>query len=215
MRPPASRGWVSKLLSLVAAAALVAGCSTPGGMARKPPVTPLPGGEMSVGSTTGLEAARVEAGIADCPGGKAAAATDNGLPEVTLSCLGGANSVTMSGLRGPLIINVWAQWCGPCRQEAPILAEVSAQAGENLAFMGVIYNDPRPDYALEFAQAAGWRYPQVLDPEKSLQAPLKIAGPPTSLFIDGDGRIAYRHIGPFTSAEQLRQLTAEHLGVEL
>lgn len=209
------RGWASLVVSIAVAAALMAGCSTQGGVVREPAATPAPGNEVSAVSTEGLEAARVEAGIADCPTLAADEPLDNGLPEVTLSCLGEANEVTMSDLRGPLIINVWAQWCGPCREEAPILAEVSAEAGAKVAFMGVIYNDPRPDYALEFAKLAGWSYPHVLDPEKSLQAPLKIPGPPMTLFIDRDGRIAYRHVGPFASAQQLRQLTAEHLGVAL
>lgn len=221
MRKLGSWRW-GALGALALVSALLAGCSTPGGVVRDPDSGAAPGVEVSAVSTEGLEAARVEAGIADCRSSSAppvapsaAQGVAGGLPEVTLPCLGEASTVTMSQLRGPLIINVWAQWCGPCREEAPILAEVSAQAEKKVAFLGIIYNDPRPDYALEFAKLAGWSYPHVLDPEKSLQAPLKIPGPPMTLFVDADGRIAYRHIGPFASADQLRQLTNVHLGVKL
>ena len=200
---------------LAAVAILAAGCSTPGGVSRDPSPDSTPAPKVSAPSTENLEAARVAAGIADCPSTTEQEGPADGLPEVRLPCLGGASTVTLSGLRGPMVLNVWAQWCGPCRTEAPILAEVSAEAGEKLPFIGVIYNDPRPDYALEFAEFAGWRYPHVLDPDKSLQGPLKIPGPPVTLFIDADGGIAYRHVGPFSSAQQLRQLAAEHLGVSL
>lgn len=211
------------LVSLVTAATLAAGCSPPGAVQRQPPVGSSPDGAdtgstpagVDGGSTRGLDPARVEAGIADCPTLKTEPAVPGGLPPVVLPCLGDSNTVNMSALRGPLVLNVWAQWCGPCRQEAPVLAEVSAAAGDRVQFMGVIYSDPRPDYALEFARQAGWSYPQVLDPEKVLQAPLKIAGPPMTIFVDVQGRIAYRHFGPFTSAEQLRQMLDRHLGVKL
>ena len=202
--------------SMGAVVMLAAGCSAPGGVSRDPGSSSTPEAKVDDAPDMGnLEAARVEAGIADCPDTTDQAGPANGLPEVTLPCLGEARTVTLSGLRGPMVLNVWAQWCGPCRAEAPILAEVSAEAGEKLPFIGVIYNDPRPDYALEFAKLAGWRYPHVLDPDKSLQGPLKIPGPPMTLFIDAEGGIAYRHVGPFSSAKQLRQLAAEHLGVSL
>ena len=66
------------------------------------------------------------AGIADCPRSDSdVAAVPSGLPDVVLPCLGGGREVRLAGLRGkPMMINVWAQWCGPCREEAPYLAEV-------------------------------------------------------------------------------------------
>ena len=85
-----------------------------------------------------------------------------------------------------------------------------------LLLLGIDYDDPRPDYAIEWAQLAQWRYPQLADPDRSLAAPLKVAGgPPQTLFVDADGVIVFRHAGPFTSADQIRELVRTHLGVTL
>lgn len=161
---------------------------------------------------------KADAGIADCPTADPAATPleQNGLPDVELACLGGGEPVQLAGLRGkPMIVNVWAQWCKPCRTEAPFLAEVAGQDPEDVMILGIDYNDPRPELAIEFAAEANWRYPQLQDQDKVIKEPLKVLGPPQTFFVAADGTIAFRHSGPFTSAEQIRELAAEHLKVRL
>jgi thiol-disulfide isomerase/thioredoxin len=164
-----------------------------------------------------LEQAKQAAGIEDCPTSDSAVpAVDSGLPDVVLSCLGGGRDVRLAGLRGrPMMINIWAQWCQPCQDEAPFIAEVANANDSDLMILGVDYEDPRPDRAIEFARVLTWRFPQLVDQDKVLSGPLQITGPPQTFFVRADGTIAGRHVGPFRSAEQIRSQAKEYLGVVL
>jgi hypothetical protein len=80
--------------------------------------------------------------------------------------------------------------------------------------LGVDYVDGvQPDKAIEFADLAGWTYPQLADTDKLLAAPLQILGPPYTFFVRADGTIAGRHSGAFRSADQIRDLVRQHLGI--
>jgi cytochrome c biogenesis protein CcmG, thiol:disulfide interchange protein DsbE len=165
-----------------------------------------------------LAAQKAAAGIPDCPDSDwYITSMAGGLPDEELSCLGGGRSVRLAGLRGtPMIINVWAQWCGPCRQEAPHLAEFAAETDPSTVMvLGVDFDDPRPELAIEFAQLSEWKYPQLQDGDAALRESLQIAGPPQTFFVTADGTIAYRHAAPFTSTKQIRELAKDHLGIEL
>jgi cytochrome c biogenesis protein CcmG/thiol:disulfide interchange protein DsbE len=166
-------------------------------------------------STADLAALKKAAGIADCPKSDPdVAAVPSGLPDVVLPCLGGGREVRLAGLRGkPMMINVWAQWCEPCRAEAPYLAEVATTNKSDLIIVGIDHGDPRPDLAIEFAQLSSWTYPQVADADLVLRSALQITGPPQTFFIRPDGTIAYRHAGPFRSAQEIRDSARQHLGV--
>lgn len=206
------------LASAIATFLLLSGCTeTPELGAVQPQGNLQPSEAVAPSTAAQLQARKKASGIAACPASDASAApVAGGLPDVVLSCLGGGRQVRLAGLRGkPMLINVWAQWCGPCRQEAPFLAEVAADGRGELMILGIDYVDPQPALAIDFAQLAHWRYPQLTDPDKALAAPLQIAGPPQSFFLRPDGTLAYRHSGPFTSAEQIRSLTRQHLGVRL
>lgn len=135
----------------------------------------------------------------------------NGLPDVTLPCLGEGPDIRLADLRGPLLINIWAQWCGPCRDEAPYLAELAKSTKVQL--IGVDYADPRQDQAVKFAVEHDLAYPHLSDPDKQLAQPLRIPGPPMTVFVTAKGEIAYSHVGPFRSQEQLDRLVKEKLGV--
>jgi cytochrome c biogenesis protein CcmG/thiol:disulfide interchange protein DsbE len=164
-----------------------------------------------------LAAQKKAAGIQDCPrSDPKAPAVSQGLPDLVLNCLGGGRQVRLAGLRGrPLMINVWAQWCGPCQDEAPFISEVAKGNDSALVIMGVDFDDPRPDRAIEFARVLGWRFPQLVDQDRALSGPLQITGPPQTFLVRADGTIAYRHTGPFASAEQIRTEVKQHLGVTL
>ena len=185
------------------------------GCAPEPVLDPVVEPTPNPTSLTQLAAQKKSAQIEECPTSDAdVAPVKNGLPDVVLACLGGGREVHLAGLRGrPMMINIWAQWCPPCREEAPAISEVAMVNTSELMILGIDYADPRPDDALLFAELSAWRYPQLVDADKQLQSPLQIKGPPQTLFVRPDGTIAYRHSGPFRSADEIRQLARTNLGV--
>ncbi len=200
------------LVGVALAAVLAAGCAPATGAAQAEPSDAAP----TPSAPADLAAMKKAAGIEDCPkSNDTVAPVSAGLPDVVVSCLGGGRDVRLAGLRGtPMLINVWGQWCPPCRAEAPYLTDVANGGHRGLLILGIDYDDPQPDWAIEFAQISKWRYPQLTDPQRKLAGPLKVsAGPPQTLFVSAEGVVVYRHAGPFTSAAEIRQLVSEHLGV--
>ena len=163
--------------------------------------------------TADLASLHAQFGLVDCPEtDPAAEAVEGGLPRTALHCLGTDQVVNLAGLpREPMVVNLWAQWCVPCREEAPFLREGMAEL-EGVRFVGINYNDPQTDWAVEFAGVVGWTYPHVVDIDKSLRIPMKVPGLPTTYFVAADGTIAGVHAGQLESTQQLRDLVAEHLG---
>jgi cytochrome c biogenesis protein CcmG/thiol:disulfide interchange protein DsbE len=149
--------------------------------------------------------------LAACPSTPSKPPATNGLPDISLPCLGGGPDIRLADLRGPLVINVWAQWCGPCRDEAPYLAKL-AKTGK-VRMLGIDYADPRPELAVKFATDEALAYPHLTDQDKTIQQALKVGGPPLTAFIDKDGAVAFVHRGVLTSQQQLDQLVKEKLGV--
>lgn len=190
------------LVPLAAVLLVLAGCGEPA-TDRLPTPTPV-----AVG-TGDLQAQRKAAGLPDCP---AATQTPSpGVPEITLPCIdGGAGGALNRVISGVTVINFWAQWCGPCRAEAPYLAQVSKEVSGTVTFLGVDQGDPRPELAIAFAAEAGWGYPQFADPDRvTRQPPFQVAALPATVVIDSSGKIVARHLGQLSSAEQLRQLIAK------
>jgi thiol-disulfide isomerase/thioredoxin len=97
----------------------------------------------------------------------------------------------------PVLVNIWASWCGPCRQEAPFLAAASRSYDERVQFVGVDILDAR-DSARDFMRRSGWTYPSVFDPNASIRDGLGILGQPATLFYDADGTLVKRWLGPLT-----------------
>jgi len=177
------------------------------GCAASVPSVPAPKVDVN---TPQLRALKAKAGIADCVATSAGPAK-GGLPDVTVPCLGGGPSVNLAGLRGPMVVNLWAQYCGPCRTEMPHLQAFAQRYGTKVPVLGVDYLDVQPQLALEFARQAGATYPMVSDIAKNI----RVVGLPTTILIDKDGRIAYQQGVELKSVAQLKQLVAEHLGIAL
>ena len=207
-------------LLLVTGALLLAGCAQNGSDVTG---APLPVGSSTVDTGAGegapappSAAAIAKAALAPCPATSAVSAVANGLPDVTLPCLGAGPQVRLSALRGkPMVINIWASWCGPCREELPFLANVSKAAGTSVQFLGVDVADFQPEGALGLLAQEGIRYPSVVDYGKATQPVLRWPGPPMTVFVRADGTIAYKQLGPIQSEDQLRSMISSNLGVSV
>ena len=97
----------------------------------------------------------------------------------------------------PVLVNIWASWCSPCRHEAPFLATASETYGDRVQFVGVDILDAR-DSARAFMHESGWTYPSVYDPNGAIRDGLGIIGQPATLFYDADGTLVKQWLGPLT-----------------
>ncbi|HLK95087.1 MAG TPA: TlpA disulfide reductase family protein [Nocardioidaceae bacterium] len=169
--------------------------------------------------TAELQRQRRAAGIVDCPAPAGAASSrpappDSGLPAISLPCLGDDVSVDLSALRGPLVLNLWAQSCGPCRDEMPLLQRLH-EATDKVTVLGVDFQDLQPGMALALAEATGTTYPSVADVDGELKAPLRLTGLPTTLFIDADGEVVGTERRAFSSYADVVAVVEDKLRLRL
>jgi thiol-disulfide isomerase/thioredoxin len=136
------------------------------------------------------------------------------LPDLVLDCPGGG-SLDLGRAPGvPTVVNLWATWCAPCREELPLLQEFADQAGDAVQVVGVISRDGRPQ-AESFTAETGVSFANAFDGSGELMAELGLNALPHTYFLDADGGLAHVQVRPITSVEQARDLAAEHLGVQL
>jgi thiol-disulfide isomerase/thioredoxin len=135
------------------------------------------------------------------------------LPAVTLPCFAGGQAVSLADLAGPAVVNLWASWCGPCRQELPVLQRYADEMDGRVHVVGVVTQDSRAG-AAAFAAEAGVTFPALYDREGELLVAIAAVGLPATLFVGGDGEIRYLHNRELDD-EALRRHAEEHLGVGL
>jgi thiol-disulfide isomerase/thioredoxin len=161
-----------------------------------------------------LVASKKHSDIPNCPRATAGS-VDGGLPSVTVPCLGGGRPVDVAGLRGPMIVNFWASWCGSCREEMPALAAF-AEHQSAVQVLGVDFLDPQPAAALDLAKRSNVAYPLVADPKGALDraSPLPhIAAMPMTVFVDARGAIAHLEFHAYTSEHDVAAAAQKYLGV--
>jgi cytochrome c biogenesis protein CcmG/thiol:disulfide interchange protein DsbE len=106
-------------------------------------------------------------------------------------------------LRGyPIVVNVWASWCIPCRQEFPVLQKLSARYGKEVAFLGVDSEDS-DDAAATFLREEPVPYPSYTDPDKDILESLGGRGFPDTAFYDSTGELVYLKQGPYREGSEL------------
>jgi cytochrome c biogenesis protein CcmG/thiol:disulfide interchange protein DsbE len=112
--------------------------------------------------------------------------------------------VRLAELRGkPVLVNVWASWCVPCREEAPELARFDRALGARARLVGIDFQDAKSD-ALAFIREFAWRFPNVADLQGRLAARYGLIGLPTTFVVDAEGRIARALTGAQTYDTLLR-----------
>jgi cytochrome c biogenesis protein CcmG/thiol:disulfide interchange protein DsbE len=106
-------------------------------------------------------------------------------------------------LRGyPAVVNVWASWCGPCREEFPVLQQLSSRYGKKVAFLGINSEDS-DDAAATFLREEPLSYPSYTDPHKEIFSSLGAVGFPDTAFYDKSGTLLYLKQGPYRSDSEL------------
>jgi cytochrome c biogenesis protein CcmG, thiol:disulfide interchange protein DsbE len=111
----------------------------------------------------------------------------------------------IAALKGyPVIANVWASWCGPCRFEFPVLQKLSARYGKRVAFLGVNSQDS-DDTAASFLKEAPLSYPSYTDPDKKIADSIGGIGYPDTAFYDSSGKLVYLKQGPYAHDSELEE----------
>src|SRR5439155_25281790 len=132
---------------------------------------------------------------------------------VVLEGFGVPAKVDLGTYRGhPMVINYWASWCGFCIAEMPGFQKAYERVGSTVAFIGVDVLD-RLDDAKVLKRQTGVRYTLATDRDASVFKRLGGGlGMPTTFFVDGDGFVVERFVGPLTRA-QLEKRLRKHFGV--
>ena len=116
-------------------------------------------------------------------------------PPFSLAPVGGGAPVSLASLRGrPVVINFWATWCVPCFEEHAALTAASRTFRE-VQFLGVVYEDDEARTQAFLAQR-GSSYPALMDPEGRSAIAYGVFGVPETFFIDGEGQIVDKYVGP-------------------
>jgi cytochrome c biogenesis protein CcmG, thiol:disulfide interchange protein DsbE len=115
-----------------------------------------------------------------------------------------AYKARLAALAGyPVVVNVWASWCGPCRYEFPTLQKLSAAYGKRVGFLGVNYEDSESN-ASEFLAEDPVPYPSYDDPNKDIAREIgATTGLPDTAFYDRDGQLCFLEQGPYTNHTEL------------
>ncbi|MCX6056131.1 MAG: TlpA disulfide reductase family protein [Chloroflexi bacterium] len=127
-------------------------------------------------------------------------------PDFSIRSFDGKN-YTLSALRGKVVlVNFWASWCLTCDEEGYMLQEVwsEVEGKGGTVFLGVDYVDTEKP-ALAFLQARGMTFPNGPDLGRTISKRFRIQGVPETYLIGRDGTLLAIQIGPFNSAEDLRQ----------
>lgn len=115
------------------------------------------------------------------------------------------DTVALEDLRGgPILLNVWATWCGPCRTEIPLLQSLYEENRERgLQIVGVSVDQPGSKNAIaNFVWEHEVTYRILHDPRMRVMDAFSVLGLPATFLIDGEGTIRYIHMGPIVEGDE-------------
>ena len=129
-------------------------------------------------------------------------------PGFDLETLDGGR-LSLADLRGsPVVVNFWASWCIPCREEAPLFtAAADEYETQGLRVVGIVYQDSA-ESARDFMARYGQTYPGLLDPDGRTAIDYGVFGIPETFFVDRRGIVRSRQLGAVTEDELRTQIEA-------
>jgi len=133
------------------------------------------------------------------------------MPDLRLSCFTGGQAVRLADLRGPAVINIWATWCAPCREELPAMQRLADRAGGRLRVVGVDTGDAW-EAAASFGSDVKVTLPTLYDRDRTLVGALGRTALPVTIFLDGAGKRFVYNQSPLGDA-RLAALVRAHTGV--
>lgn len=134
-------------------------------------------------------------------------------PDFTLTTFDG-QQISLHSLQGKVVvINFWASWCQPCELEAADLesAWLFYQSRPDIIFLGADYVDTEPE-AKAYLQKFNITYQNGPDLGTRISQAFRILGVPETYFIDRNGKLAYKQIGPFASLEDIKAIIDPLMG---
>ena len=118
------------------------------------------------------------------------------VPEATLSKVGGGEAALSSFFGEPVVLNFWATWCAPCREEMPSLDRLQAEMGDRIEVLTVATGRPQPDAIRRFFEEVGLEnLPMLVDQDQALTQGLDVRGLPVTVILDAEGREVARLTG--------------------
>lgn len=133
---------------------------------------------------------------------------------VQMDCLDRSEGAQLGALRGPMVVNVWGSWCGPCKKEIPVLRAFHERAKDTVQLIGVDVEEANFDDGRTFVERNGITWPNLYDPDGRSREYFGL-GVPVTWFIAPDGSVAYKHVGIIKDLDEILTLTEKHLGIKL
>jgi peroxiredoxin len=139
-------------------------------------------------------APRVPAGVP--PQAASGINVGDAMPAFEAPLLDGAKFDVANEKGNVVLLNLWATWCGPCREEIPELEQMHKQhSGDGFKVVGISLDEGEVDAVKEFVRTHGMTYPIALDPEGKLTGVFQTGVIPTTVLIDRNGTIAWKKYG--------------------
>ncbi|MBE9529620.1 MAG: TlpA family protein disulfide reductase [Proteobacteria bacterium] len=126
--------------------------------------------------------------------------------DFTLTTFSGETFSLSGALGAPVVINLWASWCGPCKYEAPELQRsYESFKGSGVRFVGVALQDAEEN-SRDFIEHFGWTFPSGPDSTGEIMTAYRAMAIPMTYIVDGTGTVSYIHVGAISEVTLKREL---------